>query len=261
MTALSLCMIVKDEENILEKFLNDIKPFVDEIIIVDTGSRDKTKEIAKRFTSKVYDHFWKDDFSEARNFSLAKATKGWILVLDADEKITKNGLIKIKKIINKDKSIKKPKFKNKKNDILGYSFLQKTYMNEEFPFKFVKTKDKNYAGYTYRRMTRLFRNDKRIRFEYPIHETVINSIMRMGGRINPLDINIDHYPLSKSKKDINDKNKLYLKLLKKKIKRYPEAKFYCELGMQYLLMKDRKEADKSFRKAAELNHYYSKFIV
>lgn len=249
MNDLSLCMIVKDEEVVLEGFLNKIKGLADEIIIVDTGSKDKTKEIARKFTDKVYGYRWNDDFSEARNFSLAKATKEWILVLDADEKISKSDLIKIKKIIGI------------KNSFAGYSFLQKTYAEEEFPFKFKKIKHKTFKGYTFRRMTRLFRNDKRIRFEYPIHETVVESIMRMGGRINPLDINIDHYPSSNSKKDANDKNQLYLKLLKKKIKRYPEAKFFCELGMQYLLMKDRKEAEKSFRKAAELNHYYSKFIV
>ena len=82
---ISLCMIVKDEEQHLENCLNSIKELADEIIIVDTGSKDKTKEIAGKFTNKVYDFKWNDDFSEARNFSLSKATKDWILVLDADE--------------------------------------------------------------------------------------------------------------------------------------------------------------------------------
>src|SRR3990167_11538766 len=90
---------------------------VDEIIIADTGSKDKTKEIAKKFTKEVYNFKWNDDFSDARNFSISKATKEWILVLDPDEKITKKGLIKIKELIsdNKDKSI------------LGYRLIQKTY--------------------------------------------------------------------------------------------------------------------------------------
>ena len=86
---ISLCMIAKNEENYLEKCLNNIKNSVDEIIIVDTGSNDKTMEIAKKFTNKVYNFRWNNDFSEARNFSLKKAAKDWILMLDADESIKK----------------------------------------------------------------------------------------------------------------------------------------------------------------------------
>lgn len=82
---ISLCMIVKDEEKILEKCLNHIHRYVDEIIIVDTGSKDKTIEIAKKYTEKIYNFKWNDNFSEARNFSLQFATKEWILVQDADE--------------------------------------------------------------------------------------------------------------------------------------------------------------------------------
>ena len=115
---LSLCLIVKNEEEKLENFLLKLKPHVDEIIIVDTGSTDKTKEIALKFTSDVFDFSWNDDFSSARNFSISKATKDWILVLDPDETITENDLVKIKEITN-DKKI------NKNN--LGYRLIQETY--------------------------------------------------------------------------------------------------------------------------------------
>ena len=82
---LSLCMIVKDEEEYLPRCLGSIKPVVDEMIIVDTGSTDRTRDIAIIFGAKVFDFTWKDDFSEARNFSLSKAGGDWIFVLDADE--------------------------------------------------------------------------------------------------------------------------------------------------------------------------------
>jgi glycosyltransferase involved in cell wall biosynthesis len=85
MLPISLCMIVKNEENNLGKCLNKVINFVDEIVIVDTGSTDKTKEIACKYTDKVYDFDWVDDFSKARNFSVSKAANDWILVLDADE--------------------------------------------------------------------------------------------------------------------------------------------------------------------------------
>ena len=74
MATVSLCMIVRNEEDVLGRCLESVKDIVDEIIIVDTGSTDRTKEIAGRFTNTVYDFPWIDDFSAARNFSFSKAT-------------------------------------------------------------------------------------------------------------------------------------------------------------------------------------------
>ncbi|MEB3102352.1 tetratricopeptide repeat-containing glycosyltransferase family 2 protein [Ferviditalea candida] len=85
---LSLCMIVKNEEKVLGRCLKSVKTLVDEIIIVDTGSTDSTKEIAKSFTEHVYDFEWVNDFSAARNYSIQQATGKWILVLDADEYVS-----------------------------------------------------------------------------------------------------------------------------------------------------------------------------
>lgn len=73
--SISLCMIVKDEEEYLPRCLKSIKDIVDEIIIVDTGSKDKTVEIAKSFGANVYYFKWTNNFSEARNESLKYATK------------------------------------------------------------------------------------------------------------------------------------------------------------------------------------------
>lgn len=81
-------MIVKNEEALLQKCLTAVGSYVDEIIIVDTGSTDRTKGIALDYGAKVYEFPWCDDFSEARNFSLGKASHDWVLVLDADEVIT-----------------------------------------------------------------------------------------------------------------------------------------------------------------------------
>lgn len=82
---ISLCMIVKNEEQFLERCLTSVQSWVDEIIIVDTGSTDRTKEIAHSFTDSVYDFEWINDFAAARNEALKHATGTWILVLDADE--------------------------------------------------------------------------------------------------------------------------------------------------------------------------------
>ncbi len=98
MITISLCMIVKNEEDTLARCLESVQDIVDEIIIVDTGSTDKTKEIAARFTSAIYDFQWLDDFSAARNYSFAQATMDYILWLDADDIILEPDRQKLKKL-------------------------------------------------------------------------------------------------------------------------------------------------------------------
>ncbi|WLR41473.1 glycosyltransferase family 2 protein [Bacillus carboniphilus] len=85
MIRISLCMIVKNEEDTLDRCLSSVKGVPDEIIIVDTGSTDATKEIAKKHNARIYDFEWIDDFAAARNFSFSKARKDYIMWLDADD--------------------------------------------------------------------------------------------------------------------------------------------------------------------------------
>ena len=87
MATLSLCMIVKDEAPVLARCLDCMKHIADEIIIIDTGSKDDTKQIALQYTEHVYDFTWKDNFSEARNFAFSKATQDYQMWLDADDVI------------------------------------------------------------------------------------------------------------------------------------------------------------------------------
>lgn len=92
MATVSLCMIVKNEEAVLARCLESIRAGVDEIIIVDTGSDDATKEIAACYTDLVYDFEWCDDFSAARNFSFSKASMEFAMWLDADDVFTEKDL-------------------------------------------------------------------------------------------------------------------------------------------------------------------------
>ena len=85
MITVSLCMIVKNEEAVLARCLDSVRDLVEEIIIVDTGSDDRTKEIASRYTRQVFDFPWADDFAAARNESFAHATKDYCLWMDADD--------------------------------------------------------------------------------------------------------------------------------------------------------------------------------
>jgi len=87
MITISVCMIVKNEEKQLRACLDSLKPVADEIVIVDTGSTDSTKDIAREYTDLIYDFPWIDDFAAARNFAFSKATKEYIYSADADEVI------------------------------------------------------------------------------------------------------------------------------------------------------------------------------
>ncbi|WP_139902238.1 tetratricopeptide repeat-containing glycosyltransferase family 2 protein [Clostridium thermarum] len=106
MITISLCMIVKNEERVIARCLDSVKDIVDEIIIVDTGSRDRTKEICKKYTDKIFDFQWMDDFSAARNYSYSKAAKDYILWLDADDIILEEDRAKFKDLkANLDPSV------------------------------------------------------------------------------------------------------------------------------------------------------------
>ena len=87
MATLGLCIIAKNEEEVLGRCLQSARPFVDEIVVADTGSRDKTREIAASFGAAVYDYPWQDDFAAARNFSFSRAHTDYILWLDCDDVI------------------------------------------------------------------------------------------------------------------------------------------------------------------------------
>ena len=145
---ISLCMITKNEENYIEDCINSVKSIVDEIIVVDTGSNDKTKAIAQRLGAKLIDHKWKDDFSEARNESLKQATGDWILVLDADEVIASFDLPKIIGLV------KKP--------ILGATFIQRNYRNDinysDFIHGSCDYSEERGLGYTLAKPIRFFKN-------------------------------------------------------------------------------------------------------
>lgn len=158
-SGISLCMIVKDEAGSLQRCLNAVKDVVDEIIVVDTGSIDDTTEIARLHGAVVIRAEWNGDFSEARNLSLAAATKPWILVLDADEVWVQTPQMKAELVQLLAAS---------RDDVWGY-WIQVTSLlgvsGEEHVTDAV---------------CRLFRNDPRIAFQGRIHEEIASSIMALA---------------------------------------------------------------------------------
>lgn len=129
---LSLVMIVKNEESTLRRCLESVFKYVDEIIIVDTGSTDNTKSIALEYQSRVFDYEWTNDFSAARNYALAQATCKWSLVMDADEYITNDCTNAIREFISRPPGLGQIKRIDKFMGKDGISFEQ-SYISRLFP--------------------------------------------------------------------------------------------------------------------------------
>ena len=102
MAKISLCLIARDEEHLLPGALESVYGVVDEIIVVDTGSQDATRQIAEDAGALVVDHFWQDDFSAARNDAVSHCTGDWVLVLDADERLAPGAVSAIREGVDKD---------------------------------------------------------------------------------------------------------------------------------------------------------------
>ncbi len=167
MTTISLCMIVKNEENVLRRCLDCLKDIVDEMIIVDTGSTDKTKEIAATYTDKIYDYEWNNNFSDARNFAFSKATMEYIYSADADELLDKANI---------------QKFMNLKAVLLPeIEIVQMIYCNQ-LQFNTTYNYDEEYRP-------KLFKRLRTFRFVEPIHETIA-----MEPVVFDSDVRIIHMP-------------------------------------------------------------------
>ncbi|MCD6185164.1 MAG: glycosyltransferase, partial [Deltaproteobacteria bacterium] len=200
----SLCMIVKNEEKYLAKCLKSIKPAVDEMIVVDTGSTDKTSNIARVFGAKVYDYKWKNDFSDARNYSIDKASGAWIFTLDADEVISSRDYEAFRNLIDGNTDnlaaylVTTRNYTNKSNTI-GWMFNSGEYPDEE-----------EGAGWLPTTKARLFHNNSQIRFDYPVHEMLDLSLIREKAKVQKCDIPVHHYGKLDEKNCTEKGEKYYL---------------------------------------------------
>jgi glycosyltransferase involved in cell wall biosynthesis len=223
---ITLCMIVKNEEENLKNCLNNVALFVDEIIVVDTGSIDRAKSIALEFTNKVYDFEWGNDFSAARNFSILKATNDWILVLDADEYLSQFNNESISTFIG-DKSNENKVGRIERINILEDGIGDKRYTE---------------------RISRLF-NKKYFQYEGTIHEQIVS---KDGTAYNaaPIDITAYHIGYTKEAVDKTNKLKRNMDMLIKAIENNPNDPYlYFQLGKTNYMIKDYVTSCSYFEKA------------
>ena len=208
--SLSLCMIVKNEEKYLSRCLKSLKPIVDEMIIVDTGSTDATKDIAEVFGAKLFDFEWAGDFAEARNHSLEKASGDWILVMDADEIIAAKDHKDFRKLLASKTKNQCAFMVLTRNYTDQYNIIGWEQNKRQYPDAEVGT------GWIPSEKVRLFPNNKNIRFEYPVHELVSPSLKRMNISIVSWPYPVHHYGKLDQKKEV-EKDLLYYTLGMKKL--------------------------------------------
>lgn len=164
---ISLCMIVKNEEQVLGRCLDSIADLMDEIVIVDTGSTDRTKEIAARYTDQIYDFEWVDDFSAARNFAFSKAHMDYIYSADADEVLDEEN---------------RKRYRILKDTLLPeIEIVQMKYSNQ-LQFGTVYNFDEEYRP-------KLFKRLREFEWQDPIHESI-----RLDPVVYDSDIVIIHMP-------------------------------------------------------------------
>jgi tetratricopeptide (TPR) repeat protein len=238
---ISLCMIVKNEEDWIEGALDSVRSIVDEIIIADTGCTDHTMERVRRFSPKVIDFHWTEDFGEARNRTLAEARHPWILVLDADERIATQDLPLIKDAVQRSPD--------------GFHLTQRNYVFGNQVFGWTQNdgkyaEGKQYPGYVDNPLIRLFRNDPSLRFRGAVHEIIDPTRLPSTFKFDSIPAVIHHYGKVRGEERVAAKQLHYLALGQKKIQEDPtNAKAHLDLGIQYQELKRHKEAVASFKRA------------
>jgi glycosyltransferase involved in cell wall biosynthesis len=186
-------MIVRNEEKHLGDCLRDAAFLTKETIVVDTGSSDRTKEIAISHGARVYDFAWIDDFSAARNESLRHATGDWIFWLDADDRID---------VFNRHRLVKL--FQSLGKEPVAYLMRYSCWFNP----------DSLASNRQFVDQVRLFPNHPQVRWRHRAHELILPAVQEIGGAARPADVVIDHlgYQYERVRKAKDERNLRLLRL-------------------------------------------------
>lgn len=224
---ISVCIIGKNEERFLEGCLEKLVPFGFEIVFVDTGSTDKTREIACRYTDKVYDFEWINDFAAAKNFCESKASNDWILSLDCDEYVQSMDLDVITEFMKADEKM------------VGSFMIENLVRNGDS------------IGRSKQKINRMY-NRKYCHFEGMIHEQIR---YLDGSQLNTqiLPIEVLHYGYALSPEELEKKNHRNIELLLEELKERPnEPYFFFQLGQSYAVLEDYEKVFQYLHKGLEL---------
>lgn len=217
---LTVCMIIKNEEANLPRCLDSIKDMADEIVVVDTGSTDRSVEIARQYNARVGMYPWDGSFSNARNVSLDMATGDWIFVIDADEELPPGEGMRLRKMLlegkdhgDKDHS-KAPE---------GYYVTEVSYCGDE-----------STAGEIVHVTCRVFRNRPRYRFSRSLHEQISQCIIDAGGQVAFSDITLVHYGYLRDRTNLDSKIWRNISILKSEVNHRDDSFTRFNLGTEYM---------------------------
>jgi tetratricopeptide (TPR) repeat protein len=220
---LSVCMIVRDEEANLARALDSVEGVATETVVVDTGSVDRTLDIAREHGAVVASFAWTADFSAARNFAASRATGDWILVLDADEQATAT-------------------FRERCRATLANTPAE----GLAIPVLNLGDRGELQVGVS---AVRLYRNRERHRFEGTIHEEVAPSIVRAGGTILRADLPLHHHGYRRSEDQRKGRRGRNLGLLERAHASDPSnPRYWHYLGLEHLSNDDLPEARRWFER-------------
>ncbi|OAT80851.1 tetratricopeptide repeat-containing glycosyltransferase family 2 protein [Desulfotomaculum copahuensis] len=208
--SVSMCLIVRNEEDCLASCLDSARHLVREIIVVDTGSTDRTCEVAAACGATVFHFAWNDDFAAARNYSLNQAGGEWILVLDADEMLAPVTAEEFARLLSN-------------TETEGY-------------FVHIQNHLGNGAGSAHDQVVRLFKNRPGYRFAGAIHEQVAGAIKRAnrGGGLASSPLVIHHYGYLDERVAARQKHDRNIRVIKKALAQKPADPFlFYSLGIEY----------------------------
>lgn len=218
----SVCIIAKNEEKHIEECLRRMKPYGFELIVTDTGSTDRTKELASRYADKVLDFEWTDDFSAARNFCARNASNNWILSMDCDEYVNSIDVSRMRILMQKY-----PKYAGviRLKNLVYDSDGKPAYGSDDV------TRFYNRNFYTY---------------DFPIHEQVCT--VDPAGRTEPMQcflmpMEVIHYGYALTPEEMQVKQKRNLDMLKKKLDANPDDPYtYFQLGQSEFVLDNMEQA-------------------
>ena len=223
---LALCMVVRNEEINLFNLLYSCYPYFDQIVIVDTGSKDHTQEIAQTFGANVYTFPWRKDFAAARNFAKSKCTTSWILSLDPDEEMDTDRFPQL--------------FQMLEENVDAYLFKV---------LNFRKDHTINYSD-----NTRLLRNIPELYWTGRVHEKIAPAVKKHNLKVAMAPITIKHYGYLKDDASQKRKTKMYAQMLRKDLKEHPhEPSHYFHYAFHFLDQGNEQRALQYLNKALELD--------
>jgi len=230
MADVSLAVIARDEEAVIERCLASARALVRESVVVDTGSRDRTASLAEECGARVVSAVWTGDFSAARNRSLAEAAGDWVLVLDADEELDAGAIPSIEGAVSSTPA-------------WGFQLRER---NLSPPGELVEYEDAF--------VTRLFRRRPGVVYEGAIHEQVTPSILRAGGTVLRLDAMIVHHGYARPVAQGESRATRNATALRELARERPlDPYIYFQLGCAERAAGDSKAAESALVRARELD--------